>query len=113
MNFKYAYVIFLATFSIASYASLPNTGPNSTPGSAPPSVPDSVSGESSGSQKPLEVNGQSRNLNMMLVLRNDKDKIKFVHPRENYRDEIATENATENRIENSSGEPAPMKEGKN
>jgi len=109
MNFKYAYVIFLANFSIASYASLPN----SAPGSAPPSVPDSVSGESSGSQKPLEVNGQSRNLNMMLVLRNDKDKIKFVHPRENYRDEIATENATENRVENSSGEPAPMKEGKN
>lgn len=45
-------------------------------------------GEADGGQKPLEVNGQSRNLNMMLVLRNDKDKIKFVKVRENYRDEI-------------------------
>lgn len=39
-------------------------------------------------QKPLEINGQNRNLNMMLVLRNDKDKIKFVKMRENYHDEI-------------------------
>ena len=39
-------------------------------------------------RKPLEVKGQSRNLNMMLVLRNEKDKIKFVKMRENYREEI-------------------------
>jgi hypothetical protein len=60
--------------------------------------------EPSGSQKPLEVNGQSRNLNMMLVLRNDKDKIKFVHPRENYRDEIVSGNSSENSVENRSGD---------
>jgi hypothetical protein len=89
MNFKYVYVIFLTALPISSYASLPD--------------------ESSGSQKPLEVNGQSRNLNMMLVLRNDKDKIKFVRPRESYRDEITSENRTEN----SSGESTPTKEGKN
>lgn len=39
-------------------------------------------------QKALEVNGQSRNLNMMLVLRGEKDKIHFVKIRENYRNEI-------------------------
>ena len=42
----------------------------------------------SGAQKPLEVKGQSRNLNMLLTLRNDKDKIKFVKVRDNYREEI-------------------------
>lgn len=45
-------------------------------------------------QKPLEINGQSRSLNMMLVLRNDKDKIKFVKLRENYRNEILDEAST-------------------
>ena len=81
-----------------------------------------IADEPSGSQKPLEVNGQSRNLNMMLVLRNDKDKIKFVHPRENYRDEISSENSSENNVENRSGDQSgkmsptaanPLKEGKN
>lgn len=39
-------------------------------------------------EKPLEVTGQSRNLNMVLVLKNDKDKIKFVEVRRSYRDEV-------------------------
>jgi hypothetical protein len=76
--------------------------------------------EQSGSQKPLEVNGQSRNLNMMLVLRNDKDKIKFVHPRENYHDEILAESSVQSRSEDQGTTPAPanslptsLKEGKN
>ena len=47
-------------------------------------------------QKPLQVNGQSRNLNMMLVLRSDRDKIKFVKVRENYRDEILENTNEEN-----------------
>lgn len=59
-----------------------------TGGAAWASLPPPGDGDT---QKPLEVNGQSRNLNMMLVLRNDKDKIKFVKIRENYRDEILGE----------------------
>jgi hypothetical protein len=39
-------------------------------------------------QKPLKVQGQSRNLNMMLVLKSDKDKIQFAKPRVNYRDKV-------------------------
>ena len=63
----------------AAWASLPPTGDSDT-------------------QKPLEVNGQSRNLNMMLVLRNDKDKIKFVKIRESYRNEILGENGDAARV---------------
>lgn len=47
-----------------------------------PSQNDSNAGQ------PLQVKGQSRSLNMVLVLRNDKDKIKFVQVRENYHTEI-------------------------
>ena len=39
-------------------------------------------------KKPLEVRGQSRNLSMMLVLKNSKDKIEFVNVRENFEKEI-------------------------
>ena len=63
--------------SLAPTGAWANTPGTPTPGGAPES-----------GQKPLEVNGQSRNLNMTLVLRNDKDKIKFVKVRENYRAEI-------------------------
>jgi hypothetical protein len=66
------------------------------------------SDEPTGSQKPLEVNGQSRNLNMMLVLRNDKDKIKFVHPRENYHDEILAESSVQSPSEDQGTTPAPV-----
>jgi hypothetical protein len=37
---------------------------------------------------PIEVKGQSRNLNMLLVLRDERDKIRFVKIRKSYRDEI-------------------------
>ncbi len=39
-------------------------------------------------QKPLQVTGQSRSLNMMLVLRNEKDKIQFVPVRKDFKDKI-------------------------
>jgi hypothetical protein len=39
-------------------------------------------------EKPLEVTGQSRNLSMVLVLKNDKDKIKFVEVRRNFKNEV-------------------------
>jgi hypothetical protein len=42
----------------------------------------------SDSEKALEVRGQSRNLSMMLVLKNRKDSIDFVKPRETYSEEI-------------------------
>jgi hypothetical protein len=38
--------------------------------------------------KPLQVKGQSRNLSMMLMLKGEKDKIKFGEVRENYRREV-------------------------
>lgn len=49
-------------------------------GRSPASVTDSSNA--------LEVRGQSRNLSMMLTLRNRGNDIKFVKPRENYKNEI-------------------------
>ena len=40
------------------------------------------------SDKVFEVRGQSRNLSMMLVLKNRKDNLEFVKARENYANEI-------------------------
>ncbi len=42
--------------------------------------------------KPLKVQGQSRNLSMMLMLKKEKDKIKFGEIRENYNYEISKTN---------------------
>lgn len=42
----------------------------------------------SDSQRELEIRGQSRNLSMMLVLKNRHENIDFVKPRDTYRDEI-------------------------
>lgn len=46
----------------------------------------------SGERKPLKVQGQSRNLSMMLVLKGEKDKIRFGDIRENYKREILNTN---------------------
>jgi len=43
-------------------------------------------------EKPLNVNGQSRNLSMMMVLKTDRDDINFVDVRKNYKDEIPKTN---------------------
>lgn len=37
---------------------------------------------------PLKVKGQTRNLNMMLLLKSKEDKIKFIKVRKNFRKEI-------------------------
>lgn len=37
---------------------------------------------------PLKVKGQTRNLNMMLLLKSKEDKIKFIKVRRNFRKEI-------------------------
>lgn len=50
--------------------------------------PASLSAGISDSQKSLEIRGQSRNLSMLLVLKNRHENIDFVKPRETYRDEI-------------------------
>lgn len=42
----------------------------------------------SDSQRALEIRGQSRNLSMLLVLKNRQDNIDFVKPRDSYHDEI-------------------------
>ena len=42
----------------------------------------------SDSNSALEVRGQSRNLSMLLVLKNRKDNVNFVKPREHYSTEI-------------------------
>lgn len=39
-------------------------------------------------EKPMKVTGQTRTLSMMLVLKNKKEKIKFINVRKNYREEI-------------------------
>lgn len=39
-------------------------------------------------QKPLQVTGQSRNLSMMLVLKSEKDRVRFVEVRRSYRGEV-------------------------
>ena len=78
--------------------------------SAEASVPSGDMGGSGDLQKPLEVNGQSRNLNMMLVLRNDKDKIKFVKVRENYHDEILADSEVSKaqaKVQESKTQPTP------
>lgn len=42
----------------------------------------------SDSQRELEIRGQSRNLSMLLVLKNRNENIDFVKPRDSYREEI-------------------------
>jgi hypothetical protein len=39
-------------------------------------------------EKPIQVTGQSRNLSMLLTLKNEKDKVKFVEVRRSYRDQV-------------------------
>jgi hypothetical protein len=41
-------------------------------------------------RKPLEVKGQTRTINMMMVMQAQKDKINFIGPRRNYRKQILT-----------------------
>ena len=43
-------------------------------------------------QKPLNVYGQSRSLNMMMVLKGKKDKLQGVNPRKDYSKEIRKTN---------------------
>lgn len=43
----------------------------------------------SDSQKSFEIRGQSRNISMLLVLKNRNDSIDFVKPREHYQSEIS------------------------
>jgi len=50
--------------------------------------PSSLSAGISDSQKSLEIRGQSRNLSMLLVLKNRHENIDFVKPRESYREEV-------------------------
>lgn len=39
-------------------------------------------------QKPLEVKGQTRNVSMMVINQAEKDKLKFVTARKDFRDQI-------------------------
>lgn len=41
-------------------------------------------------QKPLEVKGQTRNVSMMVINQAEKDKLKFVTARRDFRDQILT-----------------------
>ena len=52
----------------------------------------SLAGLSTGvsdSQTALEIRGQSRNLSMLLILKNRHENIDFVKPRDSYKEEIA------------------------
>jgi hypothetical protein len=59
---------------------------------AAPSAPAQTGGSmnATGMQKPIEIRGQSRNLNMTLLLNNRTDAIQFVEPRKNYKKEIGS-----------------------
>lgn len=59
---------------------------NRAPASANPSKGSIAVTES---DKPLKVTGQSRNVNMMLVLKNENEQIKFVKVRKNFQDKVA------------------------
>lgn len=39
-------------------------------------------------EKPLDISGQNRNLQMMMVLKGDREEINFVDIRRNYEDQI-------------------------
>ncbi len=41
--------------------------------------------------KPIEVRGQSRNLNMLLKLQNEREAIDFIKLRKNYKKEIKSQ----------------------
>ncbi len=43
------------------------------------------------SDKPIEVRGQSRNLNMLLKLQNEREAIDFIKLRKNYKKEIKSQ----------------------
>lgn len=43
-------------------------------------------------EKPLNINGQTRNLSMMMTLKNDKDQIQFLDIRRNYKNEVPKTN---------------------
>jgi hypothetical protein len=45
-----------------------------------------------GAPKTLEIRGQSRNLNMLLILKNPIDQIDFIKPKTNYKEEIGQTN---------------------
>lgn len=45
-------------------------------------------GPASDPNAPIEVRGQSRNLNMLLILQNPNEEINFVKPRTDYKKEI-------------------------
>jgi len=47
-------------------------------------------GDTANIEKPLEVRGQTRQLNMILTLGSKKDEINFIKLRENYEEEILT-----------------------
>ena len=54
--------------------------PNNYNNRAPSSLP--------GAGQSFQIRGQTRNLNMMLVLKNGKDEINFIKPRRNYRAKV-------------------------
>ncbi len=43
------------------------------------------------SDKPIEVRGQTRNLNMLLKLQNEREAIDFIKLRKNYKKEIKSQ----------------------
>ncbi len=68
-----------------------NARPRSLSGSGSPSGQPAMARQPAGlsdSNTALEVRGQSRNLSMMLVLKNRKSDIDFVKPRETYSTEV-------------------------
>ena len=83
----YSIITLLISLPNLSFAQVPTESASSRV-QKPTSIASRSPSQTSDSQKALEIKGQSRNLSMMLVLKNRADNIDFVKPRETYREEI-------------------------
>ncbi len=87
LKFVTAVIIFSSTFLLtfrARAVEAKKTTVNTNAPAAPSRMPAGISD----SQKNLEIRGQSRNLSMLLILKNRHENIDFVKPRDSYREEI-------------------------
>ena len=85
------FLILTATSALADDAKkqsqLPNIKvPTASAGRSP------ASGTSRDRNDPIEIKGQSRLLNMQLMVQNKKDRLQFVEPRRDYNSEITHTN---------------------
>lgn len=84
--------LMLTAKSVALAQSAKAGGGASRYSSRAPSAGGAMSVSSHASDKPIEVRGQSRNLNMLLKLQSEREAIDFIKLRKDYQKEIKEEN---------------------